>query len=560
MLQLISALVLLVVITSACEKEEDSVDKKPIELPGLVSLLSPGQLATNMSVLPTMIWSSKNGVNDFGEPIVPSKFRIYLNEATDLGEGEFPDSLVKELDDRINIFEVVSNLKPNTRYKWAVIAEASAPGTIYLSRSDIHEFKTGNDSSNQNPTDIELITPEHNSLEIRIDSTLFSWSKSQDPEGFQVKYYLTLNSLDKSIQKVWSLLDEDTFLDMELPDSTRFEWQVYATDPYGGATLSQRYQFKTPINSAVGQSISGQIEVLTSSARAGTEQEWGAIYGHKMVVYNGILYDAGGKAQENGIWRDGNDVYSSSDGTQWAQVRESQHMLEYPRGFLRSESLTMISYEDYMYAFNSISNRVLRSNDGEHWQLLPVDPSDDGYQGRSFHSAVAFNGAFYVIGGISNSGGLLGDVWVSYDEAYSWEKIVDNTNQLWRPGKLHAAVVNNNIYLIESESTNQIPSRIYRSSNGSDWDHISNAPWSSPSDFIISEYKQGIVVISGNSDNEIWWSQNGEIWHEVILNNSNSFRWRQKHDLVEFQGALLVSYGYAATTSEPRNDIVKITF
>ena len=98
---------------------------------------------------------------------------------------------------------------------------------------------------------------------------------------------------------------------------------------------------------------------------------------------------------------------------------------------------------------------LLHSSDGISWQAASLPPA---LGDRGQHATFVFQGALYVIGGVTQAGGVLSDVWRSTD-GLSWNQVQSSAAFGARQGHA-AAVLNGAIWLIGGMNANQDP--LYR--------------------------------------------------------------------------------------------------
>ena len=125
-------------------------------------------------------------------------------------------------------------------------------------------------------------------------------------------------------------------------------------------------------------------------------------YGHQCVVHNGELYVIGGFVLDAGDGGDRNDVWKTSDGTNWVQVRAHDPFdLNAPHPSSESQ---VLSYGGLLYVFNGERNTIQTSVDGVSWEQVPWKGSvSEGthYGPIQGHQVVEFEANLYLIGGSS---------------------------------------------------------------------------------------------------------------------------------------------------------------
>ena len=150
-------------------------------------------------------------------------------------------------------------------------------------------------------------------------------------------------------------------------------------------------------------------------------------------------------------------------------------------------------------------NDVWFSSDGTDW--TQASASND-WVARSGHASVVFDDKIWVLGGIDDSI-YFNDGWCSTDGA-NWSNI-DNASERWRGRFGHtSAVYNGRIYIMGGVYSDGVSFRtlndVWYSSNGGDWNQATNARWSSRSFHATVVYDNKIWVMGGdvNEKNDVW--------------------------------------------------------
>ncbi|MEM9051486.1 MAG: hypothetical protein AAGC47_05490 [Bacteroidota bacterium] len=470
---------------------------------------------------------------------------------------------------------LTETLEENTTYEWAVTANYIGEEEIEYFETIAFTFTTGFTLSNSSPSIVSLNTPEPNAVNIDPEFQEFDFSAGVDPEGDVVDYELNITGNGENGPLdiyVTSVIDEVTPADiansgystLEFKSNEEYEWNVKARDGKGGLSESETRTFTTRNTGTIGISIPGKSQVISTDIRFGTEPTWGGVLDHEMIVHNGLLFDIGGNANENGAWREGNDVYSSSNGSNWTTVKGNTNFNSPPfEGFNPSDEHALVSHAGLLYVFDGNRNSIHTSALGQVWSLKLTEGSIvDGtyYTARRDHEAISYNNNLYLMGGIS--GGVpQSDVWVSNDDGTTWEKIKETDNSSWRAGEVQVVVAEDAMYLFETRTTSeQGPHRVWKSTDGANWEYLADAPWTADKEFKACSYLFGMAVVGGDENNEVWWSEDGMEWSRVTFPTPNEFDWRQKHFVLDFNGSILISYGQGLTQGDIRTDLVKIWF
>ncbi len=130
--------------------------------------------------------------------------------------------------------------------------------------------------------------------------------------------------------------------------------------------------------------------------------------GHQAVTLNSKIYVIAGSSYNNDqILVQGNEVWSSSDGTTWTQENASGHFSSrwLHRVVAHNGELWLIGGE-----VNGVrSKEVWKSSDGINWTDMS---SESTFDVRDNLGLLVFNGKMWITGG-SNGNGTLSDVWSS---------------------------------------------------------------------------------------------------------------------------------------------------
>jgi len=168
---------------------------------------------------------------------------------------------------------------------------------------------------------------------------------------------------------------------------------------------------------------------------------WGSRVLHHTVAFNGRIWVMGGQtapARVPGLEVFHNDVWSSADGATW--TRETEAAAWSPRGMVGGS----VVFQDRMWLLGGgtydtpttperkFHNDVWSSSDGVEWachtEAAPWDP-------RQYHDVSVFDNRMWVMEGYNRTSGNRNDVWYSAD-GVTWHEL---PNTPWAPR--HAASV-----------------------------------------------------------------------------------------------------------------------
>ncbi len=552
--------ILLLIFTLAlhsCQEDGDEDETPPSSgndpVLAAFDLLYVNNNSIDVAFTPSLVWEPSS--NQDGDEI---KYTLLLDRTVDLDVGEDPTTVV-EADLTANFFTITQPLLQSTEYKWCVVAGDSDDNE--QKSTSVFTFTTGA-IDNQPPNPFDLLIPADLATNQPTDVQLF-WETATDPEGDPITYDVYVGLSPNPFTIVSSTQSPTNYMNNNLAESTTYYWRVVAKDGKGGYTISDsEFEFTT---SGAPNSIPGTANVVLTGGRpvTGTSPTYDGTRGHQVVIFNGEIYDTAGWSLVNNDGREGNDVYKSADGVNWSLVRG--HDPNDETGFFPSEEHAVVAHNGQLYMFEGNRNLIKSSSDGQFWNNVDWTGSvldNTHYLPRNNHQAVSYNGALYLIGGISN-GVIKTDVWRSNDNGSSWTEIKPSDNSSWIGStELRVEVHDGYIWLFDGgNGPAGTPCDLWRSADGVNWQMMSTVPFTATRGFATAVYKNGIAVVSGSFDNEIWWTGNGTTWTQVILTNPQSLSWRRDHDAYVFNGELYVSYGRGNNSGpELRSDIVQITF
>lgn len=229
-------------------------------------------------------------------------------------------------------------------------------------------------------------------------------------------------------------------------------------------------------------SISGPLWVPRAMAS-------GLIYNDKMWVMGGF----------DSAFNSLNDVWSSSNGSDWAEVTNSAEWS------LRHGAASVV-YNNKMWimgggtpnsSFTTL-NDVWSSTNGINWTQ---EISNAPWTARRYSALVNFNGKMFLLGGLNASNGPLNDVWSSVDGA-NWTQEVVSAPWVGRGG--HQAVVYDNKLWVMGGTIPRYPAStsehfndVWSSIDGVTWVQEPNAPWEAREFFSSVVSGSNIWVMGG---------------------------------------------------------------
>lgn len=146
---------------------------------------------------------------------------------------------------------------------------------------------------------------------------------------------------------------------------------------------------------------------------------WGAEYGLSAVVFNNKIYVIGGNNGSSTL----NDVWSSSDGTNWTEVTAGSCSTACANSFPARSNAQVFVFGNKLYIMGGFSGAtyyddVWSSTDGSTWTQVTANgtSSNAPWSGRGNVAGVVYNGDMWIMGGW-NGTSYLNDVWCSADGA-----------------------------------------------------------------------------------------------------------------------------------------------
>ncbi|MEK6793201.1 MAG: hypothetical protein AABZ39_00370 [Spirochaetota bacterium] len=140
-------------------------------------------------------------------------------------------------------------------------------------------------------------------------------------------------------------------------------------------------------------------------------------YGHAVVVYKNKLWMIGGDTGASPLRT--NDVWATSDGTNWNLVTASASFLPRAghRAFVWDDKIWIVGGCDSSPPYFS---DIYWSTDGVNWTAAPPMPF-----ARSYPAVVVINNRIVVIGGETNASAPVKDIWYTPDPSAtgSWRQV-----------------------------------------------------------------------------------------------------------------------------------------
>jgi hypothetical protein len=204
-----------------------------VDVPGQVTLASPIDGATDVSVTPSFLWQATTT----GE--TPSQYRLEISQSKDFEDVVFYETIEHP---KTEYTIETPPLIYNTQYYWRVVAINGISESI---ENDVWMFTT----QIAPPGQVTLLSPISNAVDVPTKPT-FTWQK---PEGTVTGYRIyigdTENPSNSKANLVHTIEDGATSWEHEsdLEEKTTYHWQIVAFNTTGSSEPSYSWNFTTTI-------------------------------------------------------------------------------------------------------------------------------------------------------------------------------------------------------------------------------------------------------------------------------------------------------------------------
>jgi hypothetical protein len=489
--------------------------------------------AVDISLTPYLTWTAS--VDTDGDAVT---YDLLIDETSVLtANGQSNPSTVIQAGITTNAFTLTTALATLTDYTWCVVA-VDANGATTKSSNTFSFMTTAVANGNSPPNSFNLLSPADQAEDVSLSPTL-SWQAALDVDMDPVVYDVYLN-IGQGVTPT-TLIAQGTAntstIPLSLNSGTYYTWRVVARDVHGAATTcTQDFIFLT------GDSGPNTLTLVTSNAFPG---ETGR-FGHQVLVYQDKLWVIGGWVVDDSGGGRRNDVWNSSDGLNWTQVRAHDPNT----GFYPSDEHQAIVYNGLMYVFNGTLNTIHTSSDGVNWETLITEGSvTDGtmYLPRQGHQVIVVGDEIWIVGG--SSGGIaLNEVWVSGDGGVNWTEV----SELPFPARtLHQVVSDGaSVYVTGGLVFGEDSNDIWATFDGTEWELVTlSASWSPRTNHQCTFYEGEIILTGGDGvgDYADLWGSSGfpETWTQYDTNTD--YLGREDHQTVVFDGDLYILFGKYGT-------------
>ncbi len=369
----------------------------------------------------------------------------------------------------------------------------------------------------------------------------------EDDETFLVE--ISPNKLDIPIIKPQAIgtIKIDDMPSLSITDATAFEnagvltFRASLNAPFPGNLVSFDYQTKKG-------SANNQITWQQATEHA----RWSARDGHSSVVFKDKIWVLGGNTSVGSTAILRNDVYYSSDGSNW-------HTATTNAAWTPRHSHTSVVFKDKIWVLGgSHKNDIYYSTDGINWVEATADAA---WTARAEHSSVVFKNKMWVMGGWDGvmEDGITGrpkDVWSS-DNGINWTSVT--ANAAWSGRTNHSSVVfDDKIWVMGGNAAEGRKDDVWYSADGINWvQAIEHARWTPRHRHSSVVFDDKIWVLGGLEDNDrkndVWYSSNGTNWTQSTSNVTWSER--RSHRSVVFKNKIWVLGGYDDGSKSRFNDV-----
>ncbi|MGR9173361.1 galactose oxidase [Rhizobiales bacterium] len=266
-------------------------------------------------------------------------------------------------------------------------------------------------------------------------------------------------------------------------------------------------------------------------------------------VYKGKLWILGG-------WKTGpvellRDVWNSTDGVKWSLVQPKLPFdyTDLPMTIVFKDKMWVLGGNRLSDPEHPTSNAIWNSDDGIQWTKVQDAAA---WSPRTATPIVEWNGELWIFGGEEVVNGkpiLRNDVWRSSD-GINWTKVTEHA--AWQPRAFHTAlaykgklwVIGGGSYAPDFIALNDVWSSV----DGVNWTKVSDAPWHGRIWFSGVVYRDLMWIVGGWSKktlnlDDIWYSGDGIKWTRLAL--AGSWRGRHEQSTYVFNDKIFVAGGHA---------------
>jgi|GEM_PF-1560215 len=240
-----------------------------------------------------------------------------------------------------------------------------------------------------------------------------------------------------------------------------------------------------------------------------------------------------------------NDVWSSDDGTNWAQATSAA---DWPARY----AFPALAYDGKMWILGGFGNGgsfkhdVWSSTNGVNWTQAT---SSAAWSNRSVHAAVVHNNKMWILGGYNASSDVLDDIWNSTN-GIDWIQITPS--DMWSARKGHKAVsFKGRIWVFGGDDLTNALNDVWSSADGTTWARSGALiPWIGRQSASVAVFGNRIYLAGGETSSgaspgqlcgDVWTSTDGHTWS--LLTGSASWSPRSAASLLVHNGKLWIVGG-----------------
>ena len=369
-----------------------------------------------------------------------------------------------------------------------------------------------------------------------------SWNASTDSDGSIDSYEVTYKLSSVSSYGNPLVISNGTEKSItNLQPDTSYDIRVRAKDNEGAYSDYATITVKTkaiPKSNAIDTSKFTWQQIKPNDGNG-----WSGGSLHTSVVFKNKMWVIGGGGNNRYL---SDDVHSSTDGVNWTLVKNSNNQAWTERNNHQSvvfkDQIWLLGGYDFSY-----TNDVWRSSNGKDWTEVKNIP----WQGRAHHRSIVFKDKIWVIGGNDNpadSSAYFYDIWNSSDGT-NWQKV---SNPTWsKRGDFTSVVFDNKIWIMGGYNDGIYLNDVWSSPDGKNWTQVTaNAPWSARSVHTSIVFNNKIWILGGfgqsDINNDIWSSVDGKNWTQEKSGNWSD---RGFHTSIVFDNKIWVMGGNDGSNS-----------
>ena len=477
---------------------------------------------------------------------------IVSSSTTDLHYYRSTDNIIDTADTRLNITDYIATLSVNSSENKNASVTGHISGTMYYGACVVSisgESDPNNNCSTTGvavrvlPADLEITNFSANPDTIDLgDSINLSATVTNSGTGLAagttLRYY---RSTDSTIDTTDNYLNITNYISPLTANNTKIETATITghssgTMYYGACVMAVAGETNTTNNcsSGVAVSIIGSDWTETTASA-----DWTARREHTSIVFDNKIWVLGGLGSSHK-----NDIWSSSNGSSWTEVKPNDN-----NGWTARRIYTSIVFDNKIwvlggYANGSNKNDVWSSSNGISWTQAT---DDAGWLARNGHTSVAFDNKMWVLGGLGSS--HKNDVWSS-ENGSDWTQATDDAG--WSARAYHTSIVFDNKMWVLGGYDPSNKNDVWSSSNGSDWRQVTdNAGWIARWGHTSIAFDNKMWVLGGydpSNKNDVWSSSNGTSWTQATNDAGWSTRWN--HTSIAFDSKMWVLGGGGSLTND----------